>query len=80
MEKLEILELNVQPEHVNIILSIPLKISILKVIGILKRKIAIKIFKSLKTYWGNHFWSRDYCSSTVGVDERKIRKYVKYRE
>ena len=52
--------------------------------GILKGKTAIKIFKSCpelkkKPYWGNHFWARGYCSSTIGLDEDKVRKYVKYQ-
>ncbi len=51
----------------------------------LKGKTAIKLFKSFpalkkKPYWGNHFWSRGYCVSTIGLDENKIRKYVKYQE
>lgn len=38
--------------------------------GILKRKAAIKLFKSYpqlkrKPYWGNHFWSRDTSSILV---------------
>ena len=53
--------------------------------GILKGKTAIKIFKSFsglkkKPYWGNHFWSRGYCSSTIGLDEEKVRKFVQYQE
>ena len=53
--------------------------------GMLKGKTAIKLFKSYpalkrKPYWGNHFWSRGYCVSTIGLDENKIRKYVKYQE
>jgi putative transposase len=53
--------------------------------GMLKGKTAIKLFKSFpalkkKPYWGNHFWSRGYCVSTIGLDENKIRKYVKYQE
>ena len=37
--------------------------------------------KSLgKRYWGRHFWSRGYCISTVGLDEDKIRKYVRWQE
>ena len=84
-KRFEIQELNIQPDHVHIVLSVPPKISISKVMGILKGKTAIKIFKSFsglrtKPYWGNHFWSRGYCSSTVGLDEEKIRKYVKYQE
>jgi len=67
------------------ILSIPPRLSISKVMGMLKGKTAIKLFKSFpalrkKPYWGNHFWSRGYCVSSIGLDENKIRKYVKYQE
>ncbi len=84
-KKLEILEMNVQIDHVHIILSIPPKLSISQVMGYLKGKTAIQVFKNFpglkkKPYWGNHFWSRGYCSSTIGLDEEKIRKYVKYQE
>jgi len=33
-----------------------------------------------KPYWGNHFWSRGYFVSTVGIDEEKVKRYVKYQE
>src|SRR5271157_3726049 len=61
------------------------KISVAQLMGILKGKTAIKILKSYqglrkKPYWGNHFWSKGYCVSTIGIDEEKIRKYVKYQE
>lgn len=84
-DSLEIQELNIQPDHVHIALSIPPKMSISKVMGILKGKTELKIFKSFpglrtKPYWGNLFWSRGYSSSTVGLDEEKTRKYVKYQE
>jgi len=51
----------------------------------LKGKTAIKLLQSYlglkkKPYWGSHFWSRGYCVSTIGLDENKIRKYVKYQE
>ena len=67
------------------ILSIPPRLSISEVMGMLKSKTAIKLFKSYpvlkkKPYWGNHFWSRGYCVSTIGLDENKIRKYVRYQE
>jgi putative transposase len=67
------------------VVSIPPKVSILELLGILKEKTAIKLLKSYpgmkkKPYWGNHFWSRGYCVSTTGLDEEKIRRYVKYQE
>jgi len=50
----------------------------------LKGKVAIRIFEKYKAigkqYWGRHFWSRGYCVSTVGLDEEKIVKYVKWQE
>ena len=82
---IEILEMNVKEDHIHIILSIPPRLSVSEVMGMLKGKTAIKLFKSFpalkkKIYWGNHFWSRGYCVSTIGLDETKIRKYVKYQE
>ena len=84
-KSIDILELNVREDHVHAVISIPPKLSISEVMGILKGKTAIKLFKSYpalkrKPYWGNHFWSRGYCVSTVGLDENKIRRYVKYQE
>ena len=84
-KKLEIIEMNVQIDHIHLVLSIPPKMSVSQVMGLLKGKTAIMIFKQFpglkkKPYWGNHFWARGYCSSTVGLDEEKIRKYVKYQE
>ena len=78
-------ELNVQIDHVHLIVSVPPKVSISKLMGVVKGKTAIKIFKSYpnikkKPYWGNHFRSRGYCVDTIGMDEEKIRKYVKYQE
>jgi len=81
----EILELNVMEDHVHMIITLPPKISVSEMMGILKGKTAISLFKNFPTlkkkpYWGNHFWSRGYCVSTIGLDEDKIRRYVKYQE
>jgi putative transposase len=81
----QIIELNVQKDHIHLVCSIPPKISISEYMGILKGKMAIKLFKTYpnlkqKPYWGNHFWSRGYFVSTVGLDETMIRRYVKYQE
>jgi len=81
----EVIELNVQIDHVHIVCSIPPKVSVSELLGTLKGKLAIKVFKTYpklkqKPYWGNHFWSRGYFVTTVGVDEEIIRRYVKYQE
>ena len=81
----EVDELSVQKDHVHLVCSIPPKVSISEFMGILKGKLAIKIFRTYpdlkqKPYWGNHFWSRGYFASTVGLDEEMIKRYVKYQE
>ena len=81
----EVKELNVQTDHIHVIVSIPPKVSISAYMGTIKGKIAIKLFKSYpvlkkKPYWGNHFWARGYFVNTVGLDEEVIRRYVKYQE
>ncbi len=81
----EMIEINIKKDHVHLIVSVPPKISISQLMGILKGKTAIKIFKSYpqlrtKPYWGNHFWSKGYRVDTIGLDEDKIKKYMKYQE
>jgi len=83
--KCEITELNVQIDHVHLLVIVPPKISISDYVGIVKGRTAIRVlnkYKKLKQkpYWGNHFWSRGYCVDTVGLDSEMIRKYVKYQE
>ena len=56
----EVQELNVQEDHIHLLVSVPPKVSISKLMGTLKGKIAIKLFRSYpklkqKPYWGNHF-------------------------
>jgi len=73
-KKCEVQEMSVQVDHVHLVLSIPPKVSVSEMMGILKGKLAIKLFKSYpkmkqKPYWGNHFWARGYFVSTVGIDE-----------
>ena len=84
-KKVEILELNVREDHVHMVVVIPPRLSVSDLMGTLKGKTAISLFKSMpdlkkKPYWGNHFWSRGYCITTLVLDEDKIRRYVKYQE
>jgi putative transposase len=83
--EVEVWELSVQADHVHLVCSIPPKVSVSQYMGLLKGKLAIKVFKSYpklrqKPYWGNHFWARGYFVSTVGVDEEVIRRYVRHQE
>ena len=83
-DKVEVLELNIQPDHVHLILSIPPKYAVSSVMGFLKGKLSLRLFHKYerlgRQYWGKHLWSRGYCVSTIGLDEEKIRKYVQWQE
>ena len=81
----EIVELNVQIDHVHLLVNVPPKVSISSFVGTLKGRTAIRIFNKFrnlknKPYWGNHFWSRGYCVDTVGLDSEMIQKYVRYQD
>ena len=81
----EIVELSVQNDHVHLLIKVPPKIAISKLMGVLKGKTAIRVFNKFpklkeRPYWGNHFWAEGYCVDTVGLDSEMIKKYVKYQE
>ena len=80
-----VVELNVQVDHVHLLVKVPPKISISKLMGVVKGRTALRLFTRYpylrkKPYWGNHSWAKGYCVDTVGVDAAMIRKYVKYQE
>ncbi|MCB0046914.1 MAG: IS200/IS605 family transposase [Caldilineaceae bacterium] len=79
----EVLEVNVQEDHVHVVLSIPPKYAVSEMMGFLKGKLTLRTFDKFpelrKRYWGQHLWSRGYCVSTVGLDEERMRKYVKWQ-
>jgi putative transposase len=80
----EVLELNVRPEHIHLVISIPPKYAVSSIMGYLKGKTSSRLFQRYeeigKRYWGRHLWARGYCVSTVGLNEEQIRKYVQWQE
>lgn len=84
-QKSEVVELNVQIDHVHLLVLVPPKVSISDFVGTVKGRTAIRVFNQLRElkrrpYWGNRFWARGYCVDTVGLDKAKIRAYVQYQE
>ena len=83
--KCNVVELNVQKDHVHLLVGILPKILVSNFMGVVKGKTAIKIFQKFpqlkkKLYWGNHFWAEGYCVDTVGLNSEMIRKYIKHQE
>ena len=82
--RIEIIEGHVCKDHIHMCLAIPPKYAVSEVIGTLKGKTAIRMFKKFpnlrKKYWGSHFWSRGYYANTVGKNEEMIREYIRNQD
>ena len=75
---------HLMPDHVHMMISIPLKYSVSQVVGYIKGKSAIHLARVYaerrRNYVGQHFWARGYFVSTVGRDEEVIREYIRNQE
>ena len=81
----EIIEQNIQPEHIHMVIIIPPKYAVSDVIGEIKGRTSSNLRKQFqwlsKAYFKeNVVWSPGYFVSTVGLDEKTIMNYVKYQE
>ena len=82
-KEIELLEGHAMVDHVHMCLAIPPKYSVSYTIGFLKGKSAIRIhrqYERSERVRGKYFWATGYCVSTVGLDEAKIRQYVREQE
>lgn len=65
MKNCRVVELNVQPDHVHLVVRTPPSQSVSDLMGVLKGRTAIRLFAKFpylrkKKLWGNHFWQRGY--------------------
>ena len=69
------------PDHVHMLVEIPPKISIASFMGYLKGKSTLRIFDkyaNLKYKYGRRqFWCEGYYVDTVGKNEKIIKEYIK---
>jgi putative transposase len=83
-KSVEVVEGTMSIDHIHVCLAIPPKYSVSTIVGYLKGKramIAFEKYSRLKrNFKGYNFWARGYYVSTVGLDEAKIRKYIKNQE
>ncbi len=85
MPGVELIEQNIQIDHIHSVFIIPPKYSVAAVVGQLKSQSASELRKKFlwlsKVYWKeNIVWSPGYFVSTVGIDEKKIINYVRYQQ
>ena len=76
----EIIEGEVCPDHIHLLLSIPPKMSVSGFMGYLKGKSSLMIFQkfgNMKFAYGNReFWCKGYYVDTVGKNTKKNREYI----
>ena len=76
-----IIEAEVCPDHVHMLVAIPPKMSVSGFMGYLKGKSSLMIYQK----WGNmkfkyrnrEFWCRGFYVDTVGKNAKKIEEYIK---
>ena len=78
--QVDIIEMEIMPDHVHMLVEIPPKYSVSSFMGFLKGKSSIMIYEK----WGNmkykyrnrEFWCRGYYVDTVGKNAKKIQEYI----
>ena len=75
-----IIEAEVCPDHIHMLVEIPPKMSVSSFMGFLKGKSSLMIherYGNLKYKYGNRqFWCRGYYVDTVGKNAKKIQEYI----
>ena len=80
---IEIEQYSIQKDHIHLVIIIPPKYSVSGIVGKIKANTSREIRKTFewvkKIYYRNEFWSPGFFSSTVGIDEDVIKKYVEFQ-
>ena len=81
----EIIEAEVCPDHIHMLVRIPPSMSVSSFVGYLKGKSTLMLFDRHPEFrekrTDKHFWARGYYVATVGnVNEETIREYIRNQE
>ena len=78
--KFKILAMEVMPDHIHLLLSIPPKMSVSGFMGYLKGKSSLMIFQRFGNmkfaYRNREFWCKGYYVDTVGKNTAAIKSYI----
>ena len=84
-DDIEVKKVNVQPDHVHLIAVIPPRVSVADVVKYMKSKTGKLLnekFEFIRQAMHEEagMWSRGYCVSTIGLNEKIIMRYVDHQE
>ena len=75
---------SVQVDHIHVVLVLPPKYAVSSIVGKMKanlsRQLRLRYPELKQPYWGAVLWSPGFFSSTVGINEAVIRRYVDHQE
>ena len=82
---IEVVKVNVQEDHVHMVIVIPPRIAVARVVQYIKAHSAKKLkakFPFLQKAYSSKegIWSRGYCVSCIGLEEKEILAYVEHQE
>ena len=82
---MEVIKVNAPLDHIPMVVVIPPRVAVADVIQFLKSQSGTMLkakFPFLqKLYWSRGgIWSRGYCVSSVGLNEKEILAYVTYQD
>ena len=82
-KKIKIVEAEVYPDHVHMLVEIPLKASVSSFMGYLKGKSSLMIYEKYPElkykYRTREFWCRGYYVDTAGKNAKKIQEYIQHQ-
>ena len=82
-KNIRIIEAEVCPDHVHMLLEIPPKTSVSSFMGYLKGKSSLMIYEKFPElrykYRNREFWCRGYYVDTAGKNAKKIEEYIRHQ-
>ena len=81
----QILKGNILSNHVHLLVSIPPRHAVSKMVqhmkGVSSRKVQQEFPELRKQYWGRHFWAIGFFSATTGtVSDETIKDYIEHQD
>ena len=79
-KSVRIIEAEVYPDHIHMLVEIPPKVAVSSFMGYLKGKSSLMIYEQFPElkykYKNREFWCRGYYVDTAGKDAKKIQEYI----
>jgi putative transposase len=80
---LHLIAVNVDKDHIHLQIEVPPSLAVARAVQLLKAESSISLKKEFKfirrMYPDGSIWSVGYFSSTIGLNEEQIKRYIEYQ-